>query len=147
MSAWLPPSGPVSLNRVPSGNRRSRARSWPHLSAAMSTGRDSLLAEVGVADELAVADFGRGAGHEGLAEVEDVDRVADLEDQAHVVLDHEDADAALGEEVGEEMAEGLALLDVEAGGRLVEEEDPGAAGQGPGQFDQPALAGGDLAGQ
>ena len=53
------------------------------------------VAEVGLLHRGVVADLGRGAGGDDLAEVEDVDLVADRHDQVHVVLDHEDA-AALG---------------------------------------------------
>jgi hypothetical protein len=67
------------------------------------------LAEIGAPDGLAGPDLGRRTGHELLAEVEDVDPLADTEDQAHVVFDHEDADTALRHALDEEPAEGFAL--------------------------------------
>src|SRR6267154_2609053 len=57
------------------------------------------------------------------AEVEDVDAVGKVHDDAHVVLDHEDRGALLLVHVEDEAGHVLLLLVVHAGHRLVEEEE------------------------
>src|SRR5205809_8029437 len=99
--------------------------------------------EVGGPDDLGVANLARYALEERQAEVDDVDVVADLHDQRHVVLDQEDAGPPPGDDLPEDLTESLRLRAVEAGGRLVEEENLEVPGDGPGQLDEPALAGGD----
>src|SRR5438309_3995609 len=104
----------------------------------------TLLAEVGRPHLLAGAHLLRRAVHEGLAEVEDVDPLADREHQAHVVLHHEDPEVAVLHQADEQLGELGALGGVEARRRLVHEEEVRAPGQRPGQFHEAALAGRDL---
>src|SRR5437899_5192679 len=104
----------------------------------------TFLAQVGGPHLLAGAHLLRRAVHQRLAEVEDVDPLADREHQAHVVLHHEDAEVALGDEADEQLGELGALGGVEARRRLVEQEELRPPGQRPGQLHQAALAGGDL---
>ena len=103
------------------------------------------VAEVGLLDPRVAADHRRVTDGDDLAEVEDPDRVADAHHQVHVVLDHQDAHA-LGGEVLEQVAEVVGLGLVEARGRLVEQQQPGGAGQAAGQLEQPGGAGGDRVG-
>ena len=54
-----------------------------------------------------------------LAEVEHIDVVADVQHQAHVVIDQEQTDAEV-EKAAQVLSELLALLRIKAGGRFVE---------------------------
>src|SRR5438270_12418775 len=104
----------------------------------------TFLAQVGGPHPLAGAHLLRRPVHERLAEVEDVDPLADGEHQAHVVLHHEDPEVAVLDEADEQLGELGALGGVEARRRLVEEQEVGSPGQRPGQLDEAALAGRDL---
>ena len=74
------------------------------------------------------------------------DAVAEVEDEAHVVLDDEDGDAPVAD--GEDEFFGCAgLLGVHAGGGLVQEEQAGFAGHGPGDFELALFAVGEVAGE
>src|SRR5205807_10072323 len=75
--------------------------------------RSSRSAQVGLAHVLAGADLVGGAGHQRAAEVQNVDPVADGENQAHVVFNHQNAQIAPADEVSQQLAEGLALGMVE----------------------------------
>src|SRR5918997_2908585 len=85
-------------------------------------------------------DFGRGAGRDDAAEVEYVDPGADPHDQLHVVLDEQDAQAVPGQPL-EQHGEGVGLVLVEAGRRLVEKQNGRLAGERPPDFDEPGEAG------
>src|SRR5690606_7634089 len=76
-----------------------------------------------------------------LAEVEDVDLIADPEDEPHVVLYEEDAAPPFGDDGAEHVAERPRLLALEPRRRLVAEEHREPAGQHPGQLDEAALPG------
>ena len=82
-------------------------------------------------------DVRRAAGDQP-APFDDVDAVAHVQDQAHVVIDQQDA-RPRGDDRPEVAAEHRALVGVQAGGRLVEQEHPCAGGQRPAQPDQLAL--------
>ena len=101
-----------------------------------------LGAEVGGADRVAGAHVGRGALEDLGAEVQHVHVVADVHHQRHVVLHQEDADVPFRHDPGEYRAEAFSLRPVEAGRRLVEQQDVELPGQAAGQLDQPPLAGG-----
>lgn len=74
------------------------------------------------------------------------DAVAQVEDEAHVVLDDEDGDALVAD--GEdEFLGGAGFLGVHAGGGLVEEEQAGVAGEGSGDFELALFAVGEVAGE
>ena len=74
------------------------------------------------------------------------DAVAQVEDEAHVVLDDEDGDALVAD--GEdEFFGGAGFLGVHAGGGLVEEEQAGVAGEGAGDFELALFAVGEVAGE
>ena len=61
------------------------------------------------------------------------------------MLDQQDADAVPLDHPLEDAGELLGLGDVEAGRRLVEQQEAEAAGQGAGQLDQTPLPGGEVA--
>ena len=62
------------------------------------------------------------------------------------MLDEEDAHPPLVGEPADELGELAALVLVEAGGRLVEQQDRRAGGDRPGDADEPAAAVGQLVG-
>src|SRR5918997_495555 len=84
--------------------------------------------------------FGRGAGRDHAAEVEHVDPGADPHDQLHTVLDEQDGQAVPGQPL-EQVGEGVGLVLVEAGRRLVEQQDGRLAGERPPDLDEPGQAG------
>ena len=74
------------------------------------------------------------------------DAVAQVEDEAHVVLDDEDGDALVAD--GEDQFFGRPrLLGVHAGGRLVEEEQAGFGGECAGDLELALFAVGEVAGE
>ena len=95
------------------------------------------LAEVGLDDIRIGPDFLGGAVGDFHAVIQDHQFVADAHDEFHVVLDEDHRHAPRQDGV-DEVDEGLGFLGVHAGGRLVEEQELGTGGQGPGDF-QPAL--------
>ena len=77
---------------------------------------------------------------------EDGDPVAEVEDEAHVVLDDEDGDALVAD--GEDQfLGGAGLLGVHAGRGLVEQQQAGVAGQCPGDLQLALFAVGEVAGE
>ena len=80
------------------------------------------VAEVGVGNRAVRADLGAVTVGDHLSEVEDVDRIADVEDECDVVVDQKDA-GAVGADVADAFAEPFALGGVQAGGGLVEQDD------------------------
>ena len=99
-------------------------------------GRAGALALIGGGDldrrpaDLGLERRGRALGGD-LAAVDDPDPVRELVGLLQVLGGEEDGDALVAGEVGDLVPERRPALDVEAGGRLVEEEDPGAGGGGP----------------
>ena len=70
-----------------------------------------------------------------LAEVEDHDLVGDVHHEGHVVLHDEDGDAPAPDQAMSS-AEAAGLADVEARGRLVEQEELRLGGDGPRELDR-----------
>ena len=83
-------------------------------------------------------DRGRAARDQH-AEVEHVDLLAQVEHEVHVVVDHEDRDAAVADSA-EALAEPLALHGVEPAGGFVEEDDARVADQGARDGDELTLS-------
>ena len=102
--------------------------------------------QVGGAHTIVGPHLGGGPRHEHGAEVEDVDVGADPHHELHVVLDEQDAHAALGQ-LAEQVAELLALRVAQPRGRLVEQEEARPRGQRPGQLEQAGLPGGQGVGR
>ncbi len=101
-------------------------------------------AEVGGDDAFVGLDVAGGAFDEFLALDEAGDAVAEVEDEAHVVLDDEDGDALVPD--GEDEFFGDAgFLGVHAGGGLVEEEESGVAGECAGDFQLALVSVGEVA--
>ena len=67
-------------------------------------------------------------------------RSRQLHDHAHVVLDHEQADAEGVPDRGERADQLVGLALVEPGGGLVEQEEERAGGERPGDREPPLLA-------
>ena len=84
-------------------------------------------------------DLLRGPGRDQRAEVEDVDRVAQVQHEAHVVVDQQDRDAGVAH-LPQPLGQPEALGAVEPGRRFVEQEESGLTGQGTGHRDELALA-------
>ena len=78
-----------------------------------------------------------------LALVEDDHLVGDIHDQRHVVLDDQARDAAVAD-LQDQLGQLLGLVDVQPGGRLVEQQQGRLGGQGPGELDQPLAAEGQV---
>ncbi len=93
------------------------------------------VAEIGLPDGLAVADGGRPALGDHLAEVQDGDPVGDLHDHGHVVLDDEDREVALGADPADRLGQLGGLGGVHAGHRLVHQQQARLGGEGAGQLD------------
>ena len=70
-----------------------------------------------------------------LAEIQYADRIGNIHDNAHVVLDHDDRDPAFLIGVKDEAGHILFFLQVHAGHRLVQKQDLWFKRQRPGQFD------------
>src|SRR5271165_2912507 len=92
------------------------------LGGAAARGGDALGAEIGSADDVAGQHLVWAALEEQAAEVEHVDVGTDLSYQGHVVLDQQDAGAALGHYAGQHVAELDRLGGIEPGGGLVQEK-------------------------
>src|SRR4051812_18708079 len=75
-------------------------------------------AEVRGLDQAALCDLSRRALEEQSAEVEHVDITAHAHDEGEVVLDKQDAAAALGHDAAQDPRESLCLCLVQAAGRL-----------------------------
>ena len=101
-------------------------------------------AEVGGDDAFVRLDDLGGAFDEFLALDEDGDAVAEVEDEAHVVLDDEDG-GALVPDGQDQVLGGAGFLWVHAGGRLVQEEEAGFAGEGAGDFQLALFSVGEVA--
>src|SRR5262245_48644109 len=103
--------------------------------ASRSAGMLGLGAEVGL-DHLGVLlDLSGRAFGDLAAEIEHDDAVGHLHDEAHVVLDEQDAHAPVGSNGLENAAERGDLLVIEAAGGLVDEEELGTPRQRPGELD------------
>src|SRR5436305_10980359 len=98
------------------------------------------LPEVGGDHLLVPSDLSCGADGDRLAVVEHLDPLADAEDDAHVVLDEEHAAAEIVANAGNRLGELKALVVVEAGSRLVEEQEARRARHGAGDPDAALLA-------
>src|SRR5262249_12097011 len=103
-------------------------------------------AEVRGDDPLVALDGGGAALAELLAMDYDGGAVAQVASEPHVVLDAEDP-GALVPDRADELFGGPGLLRVHAGGRLVEEQQAGVAGEGAGDFELALFAVGEVAGE
>ncbi len=103
-------------------------------------------AEVGLDDPGVALDLGRRALDQLAALDEDGDPVAQAEDEPHVVLDDRDGDAPVAD-AADQVGGRPRLGRVHPRPRLVEEQDPGLAGQGPGDLQPALVAVGQVAGQ
>ena len=104
-------------------------------------------AEVGADDVRLLLDLGRRALGDLAPEVQHHDAVGDLHDQSHVVLDQQDGHAALVPDGPDQPGQRPDLLVVEPRRRLVEQEEPGLAGQRPGELDALERAEGEAGGR
>ena len=137
---WLPV---VVAGRV----RRGSDRRWRATSGGAAGGGAGALdrplvgAEVRGDDPGVVAHLvGRALGDDR-AGLEAVDAVADRHHERHVVLDDEQRRAELGLDAGDERGERLGLALGDAGGGLVEADDPGLEGEDARQLADAAGAG------
>src|SRR5262245_43356106 len=135
------PLAPTTLTHSPAStvrlmSNRTGSRPYPARIPLSSSIGILLTSLVGRA-EVHRTDLGIGgnivgaAGGDQTTLAQDVDQVALLEDRLHVVLDEEHREPEVLLEVAQQDEERLGLMDVEPGGRLVEEEQAGAAHQAP----------------
>ena len=103
----------------------------------LAAGAVGLLDEGGHEDLLAGPEAHLVPGQEG-------DLLADLAGQHEVVGGHDDGDA-VGLQAGQDAQQGVAVGLVQAVEGLVEQDEPGAAGQAAGEQDPLLLASGELA--
>jgi len=68
-------------------------------------------------------------------EVEDVDEIADTNDERYVVLDHQDRQVEEVAQLEQLVAEAVRLLRPHPRARLVQKQDVGIGGQGRGDLD------------
>src|SRR6266481_3308825 len=85
--------------------------------------------EIGFDDALIVADVARRTFGDLLAEAQDRDPVRNRHDQLHHVLDQDDRELAPPRQVEQELVDEGYLAVAQAGGRLVEQQEPRFAGQ------------------
>ena len=85
--------------------------------------------EVGALHPGVLAQLGRRAFGDDLAPVDDRDAVGQAEQELHVVLDHDDGERAL--QLGDELGEARRALGAQAGGGLVQEQQPRLARRAP----------------
>ena len=97
-------------------------------------------AEIGAANAGIGADFRRCAGCDRPAAVEDVDALAEVHHQGHVVLDHQDAAIVFGPDVDDEVAQLVRFGRREAGRRFVEQKEARIDRERAGKADAPLLA-------
>jgi hypothetical protein len=103
-----------------------------------------ILAQIHLPDVFIINDFVRAASRKDASLVDDVGVVADPQRFANVVVGNQHPDVAFLEEADD-------LLDIEhgdridAGERLVEQNETRIGGQGTGDFDSPALTSGQEA--
>ena len=101
-------------------------------------------AQVGGDHRRVTLDLGRCALGDLATELDDVDVVADVQNQAHVVIDQEDRHARI-DDPPQPGAEFLRLLGVEPGRRFVHADQGGSCGERTSRRDQLALTLADLA--
>ena len=112
--------GSTCSEPVPGGHTGRSSRPVAHVAAADPVA----VAEVGLGDLRVAPDRLRRAGGDDHAEVQHDDPVARGEHHVDVVLDQQQAEAAVGQ-AADLLAELLPLGRVEPGGRLVEQRDHG----------------------
>src|SRR5215471_3169516 len=127
----------MSPAAIPPISTSTRKVTLPAMSAkgATSTAWSSSIMgdpEVGVHDRLILAHDLRGTVGDLPAVIEHDHAVGDVHDHAHVVLDEGDGGAELVVHVEDKAGHVLLLLHVHARHGLVEEEEVGLGGQGPG---------------
>ena len=105
-------------------------------SSRLASGR---LAQVAVDDLGVAADLLRGPARQQLTQVQHMDLVGDAGDESEVVLDEDDGRARRRDR-SQDLAQPGDLFLVEAGGRLVEQDDAGPSAQGTKDLDQPSGA-------
>src|SRR5450759_1222705 len=98
-------------------------------------GSSRWLSQVGLNDLGVGLDLGWGSGRDRDAEVEGHDRVGDVHDEVHVVLDQDHGELELVFDLEEIPGHVFGFLEVHARDRFVEEEQLGVHGQCPAQLD------------
>ena len=97
-------------------------------------------AEVGLDHPRVALDLARRALGDLQPVVEDGDPLRDAHHDPHLVLDEQDGDAQLAAQAPDELGHLQRLGRVHARRRLVEEQQPGLAGQRPGHLEAPLVA-------
>src|SRR6476659_5081293 len=102
--------------------------------------------QVGLDDARVLADLRRGPGGDRSSEVEDHQVVADAQHEPHVVVDEEHGHAMRLRQGPKATPELEALLGVEPGSWLIEQDEPRLPSEGAADPDELALAERDLGG-
>src|SRR5437899_1401248 len=128
---------PAKMPPISTSTRNAGAPAMSRNGATTIASRRSITCdtEVGVEDRLIASDLARRAVGDLSAVVEHHHAIGDVHDHAHVVLDEGDRRAELLVDVEDEAAHVFLLLDVHAGHRLVEQQEPGLGGQRPRELD------------
>src|SRR5207249_10045707 len=103
---------------------RGLAPSSPRYSARSQgcLGLGSVLTKIGLDHDWIRRYFARRARGDDLAVAEDGEPLADVHDEIHVVLDHDDGDTGVAD-LADHRLETLLLRGVDSRGRLIHEED------------------------
>src|SRR5579871_2748713 len=96
-------------------------------------------AQIGVGDEPVGANRRWWARGDQAPEVEDLDPIAKVEDEVHVVVDDQDGDTAVAN-VPQTLPEPAALRRVKTASRLIQEQHLGAPDEGARDGDKLSLA-------
>src|SRR6185369_13678754 len=153
------PLGPITVTTLPGAASRFRpcstsARPYPACRSWMRSigaGNDvfvmsMLRAQVRRAHLGTLLYLSRRAFHEKRAELHHHQPVAHVHHQIHVVLDQQDAHA-LTLQLPQHVDEGAFLLEAQAGGRLVQQQQRRVRAQRPCDLQQPLLSHGQVAGE
>ena len=96
-------------------------------------------AEIRRRHPLVVTDLVGGSVRDQRAEVQHIDGVAEVQDEAHIVIDQQDRHPGVADPT-QPLGQPEALRAVESRRRFVEEEEAGLTGQSTGDRDELALA-------
>src|SRR5512132_174761 len=133
------PFAPRSATTSPSSTRSETpwsARMGPYRAwTSFSSSSGILASEIGLDHVGVLLHLARRSLRDLPPEVQDVNALADAHDERHVMLDDQDGQVEVLPQPPDQRAELAHLLVVEAPGRLVEQQEPGAGDEGAGELD------------
>src|SRR6202034_2616549 len=120
--------------------RRSARRGWRRSEAAGLSSLQRVGPEIGAANAGVGAYFRRRPCRNRPTAIEHLDALAQVHDQRHVVLDHQDAALVSRPDIDNELAQLVGFGDGEADRRFVEQKKPRLDGERARQSDAALLA-------